>query len=120
MLFGSLDPSPQTLRLPLGGGLQWTLLFRMRSDKAWAFRASNTNLMELDDSSLRLEGPLLTLDDPSEIESAMRYTRSKQRSNSIYMHSKSCPILKFIPEYLVQAYPPVILTWHWASLPQTT
>ena len=68
MLFGSLDPSPRALCLPLGGGLQWTLLFRVRSDKAWAFRASNTDLVELDD-------PLLILEDPSPIESAMRYTR---------------------------------------------
>ena len=36
----------------------------MRSDKAGAFRASNTDLVELDDPSLTLEGPLLTLDDP--------------------------------------------------------
>ena len=48
------------LRLHLGGGLQWTLLFRVRSDKGGAFRASNTDLVELDDLSLTLKGPLFT------------------------------------------------------------
>ena len=47
MFFGSLDPSPRALRLPLGGRLQWTLLFHVRSDKAGAFRGSNTDLVEL-------------------------------------------------------------------------
>ena len=37
----------------------------MRSDKAWAFRASNTDLVELDDPSLILEDHLLTLEDHS-------------------------------------------------------
>ena len=73
MLFGSLDPLPRTLRLPLGSGLQWTLLFRVRSDKAGAFRASNADLVELDDPSLTLKGPSLILDDPLPIESAMWY-----------------------------------------------
>ena len=39
----------------------------MRSDKAWAFRASNTDLVELDN-------PSSTLEDPSPIESAMRFS----------------------------------------------
>ena len=54
----------------------------MRPDKAGAFRDSNTDLVEPDDPSLILEGPSLTLDDPSQIESAVCYTRSKLPSNS--------------------------------------
>ena len=96
----------------------------MRLDKAGAFRASNTDLVKLDNPSLMPEGSLLTLDDPSLIESAMQYTRSKYHAgyNSMCMRNahymihfasfyllfllnKSFPIiLKIIPEYLAQAH----------------
>ena len=58
------------------------LLFRVRSHKAGAFKASNTDLVKLDN-------PSLTLDDPSSIESATRYTRSKYHagSNSVCMRN---------------------------------
>ena len=61
----------------------------MRSDKAGAFRASNTDLIELENPSLRLEGPSLTLDNPSPFESAMWYTRSRYHagSNSVRMRN---------------------------------
>ena len=111
MLFCSLDPSPRALCLPLGGGLQWTLLFCVRSDKAWAFRASNTDLVELDN-------PSLTLEDPSRSSQPCGTHGSRYRSNSmrmrnthyviyfatfylLFLFSKSCPII--IPEYLAQA-----------------
>ena len=51
--------------------------------QSWAFRTSNTDLVEIDDPSLTLRGPLLTLDDPLPIKSAMRYTRSKYHANSL-------------------------------------
>ena len=93
----------------LGGGLQWTLIFCMRSDKVWAFGASNTDLVELGWSFV---------DDPSPIESVMRYTRYAHAQYTLrniftfyllFLFSKSCPtILKIILEYLAQAYPQLI------------
>ena len=47
MFFGLVDPSPQTLHVPLGGGLQWTLFFRVRSDKGVEFRASDKDMWNL-------------------------------------------------------------------------
>ena len=61
----------------------------VRSDKAGAFRASNTHLVELDDPSMTLEGPSLTLNHLP-IESVMRYTRST--GSRVNAHHPTCAI----------------------------
>ena len=92
-------PSPRALRLPLGSGLQWSLLFRVRPDKAGAFWASNTDLVELDDPLLTI---LRRLSQPCGTH-GMRMCNTYHviyfvTFYLLFLFSNSCPIN--IPEYL--------------------
>ena len=61
--------------------LQWTLIFRVKSRKAGAFKASNTDLVKLED-------PLLTLDDPALIHTRLSFVHWV--SYAVYMIQVPC------------------------------